>query len=418
MEEEKGSRRERLRRFILSQIDRRGPIPFSQFMEWCLYHPKYGYYQSKTTSIGKEGDYYTSPCVHPLFGGLIAKQLSQMSEQTRGSTFDVLEIGGGRGFLCEDVLQWTKKNSPAFHQRLRYHLIETAPFFLKDQRKRLGEYEREGKIFWVEPEVFKEGKIRIEGCVLSNELVDAFPVHLVIFDHGDLKEVYVKNDHGQLKEQWGRLSDPGIVPYFQSMEVALQEGQRAEVNLKALDWMEKVSRCLKKGFVLTIDYGYFSKELYAPYRKEGTLLCYYRHQTSENPYERLGEQDITSHVNFASLIRKGEEVGLRFTGLVPQYQFLIALGLLQEMEFRGRDMSEMDALQFRLSLKHLIEPEIGMGEVFKVLIQHKGMDQPQLDGLRDFGSIPWSTSLHPIPLQRLPAGRQEDRGGEGDCEAL
>jgi SAM-dependent MidA family methyltransferase len=112
------------------------------------------------------------------------------------------------------------------------------------------------------------------------------------------------------------------------------------------------------------------------------------------------------------LIRKGEEVGLRFTGLVPQYQFLIALGLLQEMEFLGRQMSEMDALQFRLSLKHLIEPEIGMGEVFKVLIQHKGMDQPQLDGLRDLGSIPWSSSLHPILFP------SEDRGGEGDCEGL
>jgi SAM-dependent MidA family methyltransferase len=391
MEEEKRSRGERLRRFILSQIEKRGPIPFSQFMEWCLYHPEYGYYQSKRTSIGKDGDYYTSPCVHPLFGGLIAKQLSQMSEQMGGSTFDVVEIGGGRGFLCEDLLQWTKKNFPAFHQRLRYHLIETAPFFLKDQRERLGKYRNEGKIFWMDPAVLEEGKNQIEGCVLSNELVDAFPVHQVIFDQGDLKEIYVTQDHGQLKEQWGRLSDPRIASYFQSMEITLQEGQRAEVNLKALDWMEKVARSLKKGFVLTIDYGYLSKELYAPHRRAGTLLCYYRHQTSENPYERLGEQDITSHVNFTSLIQKGEEVGLRFTGLVPQYRFLIALGLLQEMELLGKEMSEMDALQFRLSLKHLIEPEIGMGEVFKVLIQHKGMDQPQLDGLRDFGSIPWSS---------------------------
>ncbi len=412
MEEEKGSRGERLRKFILSQIEKRGPIPFSQFMEWCLYHPQYGYYQSKKTSIGKDGDYYTSPCVHPLFGGLIAKQLFQMSEQTGGSTFDVVEIGGGRGFLCEDVLQWTKKNFPAFHQRLRYHLIETAPFFLKDQRERLGEYRKEGKIFWMEPEVFEEGKIQIEGCVLSNELVDAFPVHQVIVDHGNLKEVYVTQDHGQLKEQWGGLSDPRIASYFQSMDITLQEGQRAEVNLKALDRIEKVARSLKQGFVLTIDYGYLSKELYAPHRKEGTLLCYYRHQTSENPYERLGEQDITSHVNFTSLIRKGEEVGLRFTGLVPQYQFLIALGLLQEMEFLGKELSEMDALQFRLSLKHLIEPEIGMGEVFKVLIQHKGMDQPHLDGLRNFGSIPWSSSPHSIPLP------SKDKEAEGDCEGL
>lgn len=389
MEEEKRSRGERLRGFILSQIEKRGSIPFSQFMEWCLYHPDYGYYRSERMNIGRDGDFYTSPCVHPLFGGLIAKQLSQMSEQWGGPFFDVVEQGGGRGFLCEDVLQWAKKNSSVFYQRLRYHLIETSPFLLKEQRERLGEHEKEGKVFWMDPEAFEEGRALVEGCFLSNELVDAFPVHQVIFDRGNLKEIYVTQDHGQLKEQWGKLSDPRIVSYFQSMGITLQEGQRAEVNLKALDWMEKVARCLKKGFVLTIDYGYLAKELYGSHRREGTLLCYTQHQTSENPYERLGEQDITSHVNFTGLIQKGEEVGLRFTGLVPQYQFLIALGLLQEMESLGREMPEMDALQLRLSLKHLIEPEMGMGEVFKVLIQHKGMDQPRLDGLRDLNSIPW-----------------------------
>lgn len=392
MEEEKRSRGERLRGFILSQIEKRGSIPFSQFMEWCLYHPDYGYYRSERMNIGRDGDFYTSPCVHPLFGGLIAKQLSQMSEQWGGPFFDVVEQGGGRGFLCEDVLQWAKKNSSVFYQRLRYHLIETSPFLLKEQRERLGEHEKEGKVFWMDPEAFEEGRVLVEGCFLSNELVDAFPVHQVIFDRGNLKEIYVTQDHGQLKEQWGKLSDPRIVSYFQSMGITLQEDQRAEVNLKALDWMEKVARCLKKGFVLTIDYGYLAKELYGSHRREGTLLCYTQHQTSENPYERLGEQDITSHVNFTGLIQKGEEVGLHFTGLVPQYQFLIALGLLQEMESLGREMPEMDALQLRLSLKHLIEPEMGMGEVFKVLIQHKGIDQPQLDGLRDLNSIPWPIS--------------------------
>jgi len=392
MEKEKRSRGERLRGFILSQIEKRGSIPFSQFMEWCLYHPDYGYYRSERMNIGRDGDFYTSPCVHPLFGGLIAKQLSQMSEQWGGPFFDVVEQGGGRGFLCEDVLQWAKKNSSVFYQRLRYHLIETSPFLLKEQRERLGEHEKEGKVFWMDPEAFEEGRALVEGCFLSNELVDAFPVHQVIFDRGNLKEIYVTQDHDQLKEQWGKLSDPRIVSYFQSMGITLQEGQRAEVNLKALDWMEKVARCLKKGFVLTIDYGYLAKELYGSHRREGTLLCYTQHQTSENPYERLGEQDITSHVNFTGLIQKGEEVGLRFTGLVPQYQFLIALGLLQEMESLGREMPEMDALQLRLSLKHLIEPEMGMGEVFKVLIQHKGMDQPRLDGLRDLNSIPWPIS--------------------------
>jgi SAM-dependent MidA family methyltransferase len=195
------------------------------------------------------------------------------------------------------------------------------------------------------------------------------------------------------------------------MGIHLREGQRAEVNLKALDWVEKVARCLKKGFVLTIDYGYLANELYAPHRRDGTLLCYCQHRTSENPYERLGEQDITSHVNFSGLIQKGEELGLHLTGFAPQYRFLLALGILQEMESLGREMSETDALQLRLSLKHLIEPEMGMGEVFKVLIQHKGMDRPLLDGLRDLDAIPWTISPHSIsPLTG-------ERGSEGDQEA-
>ena len=392
MEKEKRNRGERLRRLILSQIEERGAIPFSQFMEWCLYHPEDGYYQSERMSIGRNGDFYTGPCVHPLFGGLIAKQLSQMSERLGGTFFDVVEQGGDRGFLCEDILQWAKQKAPTFYERLRYHLIETSPHLLKEQKDRLVEHQKEGKVFWMEPEAFERGKALMEGCFLSNELVDAFPVHQVIFDRGILKEIYVTQDHGQLKEQWGGLSNPRIASYFQTEDIALREGQRAEVNLKALDWVEKVARCLNKGFALTIDYGYLAKELYGPHRREGTLLCYYQHRTSENPYERLGEQDITSHVNFSSLIQKGEEVGLHLTGLVPQYRFLLALGLLQEMESLGRDMSEMDALRLRLSLKHLIEPEMAMGEVFKVLIQHKGIDQPQLDGLRDLGSIPWPIS--------------------------
>ena len=389
MEKEQKGQGEELRRLILSQIKERGPVPFSQFMQWCLYHPEHGYYLSERPKIGKDGDYYTSPCVHPLFGGMIAKQLSQMAGLLGGDTFDVVEIGGGRGFLCEDILNWAKKNRPAFYHLLRYRLLESATHFLKEQKERLSEYEKEGKVFWIEPEDFEDGKNQIQGCFLSNELIDAFPVHRVVFDHGDLKEIYVTQHDGQLKEDWSEPSDPRIVSYFQSMDIALQEGQKAEVNLKGLEWMERVARCLRKGFVLTIDYGYLSRDLYAPNRREGTLLCYHQHRISENPYERLGEQDITSHVNFTSLIKKGEEVGLRFTGLVPQYQFLIGLAMLQEMESLGRRMSTMDAFQLRLSLKHLIEPEIGMGEVFKVLIQHKGIEKPNLDGLRDLRSIPW-----------------------------
>ncbi len=387
MEKEEGEREESLKAFILSQIEERGPVPFVQFMEWCLYHPVHGYYTSERIKIGKEGDYYTSSCVHPLFGHLIAKQLLQMAEILGGDVFDVVEMGGGRGFLCYDILDWAEKNSPSFYGRLRYHLIEMAPPLQREQKERLSKWQRAGKVCWVPLKDFEAGNFQGEGCFLSNELVDAFPVHRIVFEDGRVKESHVTQQRGELAEQWEEPSDPRIDGYLRSLDVTFQEGQKAEVNLKALEWIEKVACCLKKGFLLTIDYGYTAQELYAPHRREGTLLCYYRHQTSERFFDRLGEQDISSHVNFSGLILKGEQVGLHFTGLVPQYQFLIGLGLLQEIGSLEEKLSEIEGLRLRLTLKHLIEPEAGMGEVFKILIQHKGIDNPRLDGLRGLREI-------------------------------
>ncbi len=151
---------------------------------------------------------------------------------------------------------------------------------------------------------------------------------------------------GRFEERLGRLSESRIASYFESMGILLEEGQKAEVNLKALDWIEDVARCLKRGFVLTIDYGLPAKELYAPHRREGTLRCYYQQKVSGDPYARLGRQDITAHVDFTSLIRKGEEAGLRLTGLVSQSRFLFGSGLVREVavsrkrEIRGRGAAD------------------------------------------------------------------------------
>lgn len=389
MEAGKTSRSEKLKQWILSRLKEKGPIPFSQYMEWCLYHPQFGYYRSEETKIGKEGDYFTGPCVHPLFGEMVAKQLSQMAAILGEDHFDIAEMGGGHGYLCQDILGWAKRKDPRFFNRLKYILLEMNPHLIQKQKERLRPYEEEGKIIWMDLEAFERGKDWIRGCFLSNELVDAFPVHQVILDQGELKEIFVTVDRDQFQEVMRPPSDPRFASYFKDMGVTLQEGQRAEVNLRALEWMKQVGKSLARGFVLTVDYGYLAEELYAPHRRQGTLLCYYRHQTSSNPYEHLGEQDITSHVNFTALIKEGEKHGLHFTGLVPQYRFLIALGILQEMVFIDQELSELEGLKTRLSLMHLIEPEAGMGEMFKVLIQHKGVREPSLSGLRDLNSIPW-----------------------------
>ena len=384
-------RSRRLTEFILSQIRDRGPVPFYDFMRWCLYHPQYGYYRSSDPMTGISGDYYSSPCVHPLFGSLIARQLRQMAHVLGSGRFEIVEMGGGKGYLCEDILTWIKRNEPTFYDQLRYSLIEQAPLCVGEQKKRLSSLEEDGKVSWMDSREFGSIEVpwRFEGCFLSNELVDAFPVHRVIVHEGVLKEIYVAEEAGAFKEQWGELADPEILPYLESLSIPLAEGQTAEVNLEALSWLETVARRLERGFVLTIDYGHLARELYAPQRVGGTLLCYFRHQFSENPYERIGEQDITSHVNFTALIRRGQELGLQLTGFVPQLHFLLGLGILEEMESIGKEMSPLEALKLRLSIKHLIEPEVGMGESFKVLVLHKGLHQPCLDGLRDLETIPW-----------------------------
>ncbi len=410
MEETPQERREGLRQFILSYLEEKGPVPFSQFMEWCLYHPRFGYYQSSKTRTGKEGDYFTAPCVHPLFGGMIARQLFQMSQCLDHGPFEVFEMGGGKGFLCQDILEWTREKIPHFFSRLQYLLLETSPALIEEQKTRLNAYESEGKVSWVDVETFEKSRDRLIGCILANELVDAFPVHRVAVEGGTLKEVYVTHQEGQFIEVLAEPSDPALLTYFGSLGLSLPEGYRTEVNLKALQWMEDVGKFLARGFVLTIDYGYLSEELYAPFRRDGTLLCYHRHEISDNPYEHLGDQDITSHVNFTALIRKGEEVGLRFLGLVPQSRFLIALGLLQEANCLGQELSELEGLRMKLSLMHLIEPEAGMGEMFKVLIQGKGVGEPSLDGLRDLDSIPWPESSSRAD-GFFPIGSEDERVG-------
>ena len=373
-----------LRRAILHRIEERGRVTFREFMDLCLYHPKYGYYSSNREKIGKRGDYYTSPCVHPIFGGMIAKQIHQMWVlMGRRSRFHIVEFGAGKGLLCHDILCSLRQERPDFFQCLSYGMVEPSPFLRSEaENLLLGEGFGE-KVQWIVPQEVESGDFRVEGCILSNELIDSFPVHMVTRRDGHLREIYVTYGDGGFREEIGNPSTGEFEEYFEKLGIVLDDGQRAEVNLMALDWMEVVSRILRRGFVVTIDYGHEAEILYSPHRRSGTLLCYYAHTWNDNPYERIGLQDITSHVDFTSLTKRGEEMGLRTTGLTTQYRFLINLGFLEEAQsMLGEDQSSIEGIKNRLALKTLILPDGGMGDVFKVLIQHKGIDNPQLDGLR------------------------------------
>jgi SAM-dependent MidA family methyltransferase len=362
-----------LRKEISNLIHKRGKITFADFMELALYHPEYGYYTSSKEKIGKRGDYYTSSDVHSVFGELIPRQLEQMWQLLGSDRFTVVEIGAGKGWLCHDILNYIGNEYPEFFEKIDYKIVEISKDLIKTQSNTLKGLEE--KVSW---ESFSEDGFSfkpIEGCFLSNELVDSLPVHQVIVENNCLKEIYVTIKDDLFCEKIDELSSPELRDYFDNLKVSLKEGQRTEVNLKMLDWVRNLSHYLNRGFVITIDYGDLAEDLYSEDRNRGTLICYYEHTTSENPYERIGNQDITSHVNFSGIIEEGARSGLRTTGFVRQSNFLIALGILNKMNDAQGNISKL------LTMKNLFLPG-GMGDVFKVLIQHKGIDNPELIGLR------------------------------------
>jgi SAM-dependent MidA family methyltransferase len=300
--------------------------------------------------------------------------------------FEVVEMGGGEGYLCKDILDYLQHEEAQFYELLLYRMVEISPRAIGRQKRLLVNHK--GKVFWDQLDEVMD--LQIQGCFLSNELIDSFPVHRVVMEEKSLQEVYVDLYKGAFKEVQGEPSTSELAAYFRRLGIILAEGQHAEVNLEALRWLQGVAQRLVRGFVATIDYGYPAQELYNPLRREGTFLCYRDHGILSDPYENIGLQDMTAHVDFTSLILWGEGRGLQLTGLVPQYRFLLCLGILEQVARLGTGKGEEETLNERLTIKNLILPG-EIGETFKVLIQHKGIDKPQLEGLREtIGGEEWS----------------------------
>ncbi len=354
---------------IIEKIRKEGPITFETFMEMALYEPRLGYYASERTEIGKAGDFYTSPHLHPAFGAMIGKQIEEMWEiMQRPMDFHVLEIGAGAGHLCKDILDYLTNRSSI---PLAYIIIETNPYMKQKQKKLLNDFL--DKVMWV---TSLEQAKAINGCILSNELLDAFPVHLVEMED-DIKEIYVTARDNTLVEAKNHLSTKAITDYMDEFSIKLSKGYRTEINLQIKDWLKSVDKILSDGFLLTIDYGYPVWDYYSEYRNRGTLLSYYNHQVVEDPYQNVGKQDITAHVNFSSVKKWGEELGLKTLGFCQQGTYLISLGIDEIL--REIYENSPDYLFEVAKIKRLIFPGT-LGESHKVMVQYRGNDHPQLRG--------------------------------------
>jgi SAM-dependent MidA family methyltransferase len=407
-----------LRQLIEDEIRRDGPLPFSRYMEMCLYYPELGYYSRAREQFGRAGDFYTSSDVHAVFGRLLARQFEEMWRALDSpERLDLIELGPGRGLFARDVLDWSAKQFPEFAKALHYSLVEQSPHLRERLRERLAEHIAAGKCQVSDsPEASyshpfandrrkdgapvsfsdckrKDGAASNESAnstswelgeniiVFGNEFFDALPVDVV--DHRGALRVGVKDN---------RFVETFVPPSAQELEfldrysVHPEEGQRVEVSLAALAWTDRIAQLFhgRRGFLVLIDYGYTREEQLAG-RHRDTIMAYRQHTASTSPYEAPGEQDITAHVNFTALQSRGAAQDLCPLGLLTQSQFLLGIGEETQFAeaFKECKMPHEHA-KVAVQLKHLIAPT-GMGETFQVLLMSHNVAQEKaghLSGLK------------------------------------
>jgi SAM-dependent MidA family methyltransferase len=351
-------------------------ITFAEYMEACLYHPLHGYYTKAEQHPLR--DYFTSVNASPLFGRLLARQFHEMwALLDRPQSFSLVEAGAGAGHLAKQILDCAASLWPEFYDALRFIAVELSASRRALQAKILDAHIQAAK-FMSREEMPEEIAC---GCIFSNELFDAMPVHRVIREHNNLREIYVGLGKNSLCDEIQPLSSAALSEYFAEQQISLLEEQQAEINLAACRWIAEAGAKLKRGYVLSIDYGHEARELYDQRHMRGTLLAYERHRASEDFFRAPGDQDLTAHVNFTALEINGRKSGLARTGFTSQSKFLMALARHGEFaDLQSEEMSDTEQSQRRLLFKTLINPE-GMGEAFQVLIQHKGIEPRNLAGL-------------------------------------
>jgi len=363
-----------LSEIVKARIHKEGMISFHDFMEMALYYPELGYYSSAPDKIGKQGDFYTSPYLTNVFGHVIATQLEEMWQLTGKNDFVIVEYGAGPGSLCIDILDQLKNNE-AFYKKLKYCIIEKSGAMRSKEQSAINKTAINEKVCWRN----SIGEIpSFTGCVIANEVVDNFSVHKVVMTENELMEVFLGYDNGFVEMLKPAPDD--LKNYFTELKIELPVGFCTEVNLQAIEWIKNISASLHKGFVLTIDYGYPSSELYQSNRRLGTIVCYNKHSVNDLPYKNIGQQDITAHVNFSALDVWGTKNGLLNCGFTSQSQFLLSLGLAEHL--RTIEVNGKNNFEVRKNLLLVHNLLMSMGKKIKVLIQQKGLEHSFLSGLK------------------------------------
>ena len=316
-----------LTEIIRDGILKNGPVSLAWFMEQALYHPEHGYYSSDRAAIGRRGDYFTNVSVGPLFGELLAVQFAEVWERLdKLDDFIILEQGAHHGEFARDVLESTQRRSPEFFAALRYQIVEPFPKLQDRQSQTLKEFG--DRVQWRKSLDELEPFI---GVHFSNELLDAMPINL-------------RNKLVALRED---------------EFVFVDSSEEQITNQSQLDWIAEVAQKLRRGFVLSIDYGFVGPDF------REIIQVRTQHRQLDSPFERIGEADITAHINWTDIAQAADKNGLSIIGFTDQHHFLT--GIISTFPDIAAPEKSKRALQT------LLHPEM-LGRSFQVLALAKDID--------------------------------------------
>jgi SAM-dependent MidA family methyltransferase len=343
-------------------------ITYAKYINAALYDNEDGYYMKEKQKIGKSGDFYTSSNVHGIFAKVIANAFIEVFEKESLSKV-ICEIGAGTGRFAQSVLEEIKNTNVAVYNQLSYVIIESSPYHLKEQQKVLP---MDKVVQYGSLEEAKEKLPNFNGVIFSNELFDAFPVHVV--EQGEqLYEVFVSVDaEGKLRETKKVCSNEEILNWLDTYYGKLNNGQRLEVPLAMTSYIAELSLWVDRGIIVTIDYGYTNEEWGQRQHRNGSLRGFASHTLIDDPLTTPGEIDLTTHIHFDTLMATGEKNGLKNVLFLPQDQFLLAAGILSYLQ-NNESTDPFSAISRQNRAIRQFISAGGISSAFRVLVQSKNM---------------------------------------------
>ena len=357
---------QRLGERLLAWIEQHGPLPFERYMALALYEPGLGYYVNGLHKFGAAGDFVTAPEQGQLFAQALARQIDEVAAEL-GPGYTLMEPGAGSGALARDLLH------SLTHPPERYLIQEPSATQREVQRETLSGLPSDlaGRVEWIAAPPARA----FDGLIVANEVMDALPVALfTIGADGPLERcvTIVQNRLAWLDQAPRPRLEKALIELQQQLGRSLEPGYQSEICLDLAGWLDTITRSLRRGAVILIDYGYPRAEYYLPERAAGTLVCHYRHRAHFDPFVWPGLTDLSAFVDFSAVAEAGLNCGLALAGFTTQADFLLATRAHEAIESAP---NERTRLRLASEFKRLVMPG-EMGEKFKLIAFNRGLKQP------------------------------------------